>query len=333
MKDSVREAWLADNGWEFDYEPAVPLEMIAVNKSLQAQIRLEALDELLVSKYVQARRDGAQFPAIILVQSENRGPLPIADGVHRFWSARKAGLKALDAYIVTNATTEKQAELLRRSANAMVGKGFDTKQSIAQAVALVESGGWNAREAAKVMHVSESSVTKKLRTIAVAPRVARVMAPMTAARVVLVTPEGVLDGLARIRRQDVFETATRIAMRGKLASREVDALVQEGNAAITDREAQALLEEWHKKYAVELSTATVRGDSGGKRHMRNAPRERLDRAITMLKGALTTIKNNVDGRKLDAETRKYAADTLRWGSGELIKMARRIAEGKSGSGD
>ncbi len=332
MKDSVREAWLNDNGWEFDYEPKVPIDQILIDKSAQQQVRLgEQVDEQLVTRYLQALKAGAQFPAIILIQPENGGPLPIGDGIHRTTAMRKAGQRETDAYVVTNASTAKMTELLRRTANAPGGKGFDTSHAILQALALVDAG-WNTAEAAKLMHVNVSSVQLRVRAREAAKRVAKVMAPMTAARVMQVVPVQTLDALARIRRTNLFETATQVAMRGKLTTTQVDQLSQEASQAVTDRESEDLLAAWQKTYAPELASTILRGDAAVKQ-LRNAPKVRLDRAIVTLKGALTTIRNHVDGRKLDVESKKYAAETLRWASGELTKMARRIYEGKSASRD
>lgn len=331
MKDSVREAWLTDNGWEFEYEEKAPLDFILVDKSAQEQVRLgEQVDELHASRLAQALRDGAQFPAVILIQPTNGGPLPIGDGIHRISALKKIGRKETDAYVVTNAQSPKMTEMLRRTANAPGGKGFDTAHAVQQAVALTDAG-WNASEAARMMHVSSAAVSKRLRAREIAPKVAKVMAPMTTARVLQVVPQDTLEALARIKRADLFDSATRIVMHGKLSGKQADVLAQEAMKALTDAAAVELMTDWNKTYASELAQS-VRG-SAAAQAIRNQPKVRLDRSMALLKTTITTIKNNVDGRKLDADSKRNAADVLRWASGELVKMARRIADGKSAASD
>src|SRR5262245_11205226 len=101
MRDSVREKWMDERGWQFSYVESMPMKTLApmfTNASL-SQARVAAvIDDEVSETYGLQMANGDQFPPLILAKSPTA--LDGVDGHHRVAGALKAKLKTFDAYIV-----------------------------------------------------------------------------------------------------------------------------------------------------------------------------------------------------------------------------------------
>lgn len=117
--DGVRADWV--------YLPAIPITHIDLARSRQNNSRLTThgggeveLREHTVERYAAAMRAGTRFPALVAYRDGRNGPFVLMGGNHRVESARRAGLTAVDLYLVRD-PNDAQRYLVTATLNTLEG--------------------------------------------------------------------------------------------------------------------------------------------------------------------------------------------------------------------
>jgi integrase/recombinase XerD len=152
------EDWLDAAGVEWTFLTSVPLDTIDFEKSLRNQARFVDLDDHVVDRYAEAIKNGDKFPASVIIHKGTGKSYINVDGNHRFAGYRKAGRKAMPAYIITKARAQTIA-LLTYEANATHGMPTSEDERVQQAIYLVDTGK-SQPDAAKSVPVPIAAVTQ-----------------------------------------------------------------------------------------------------------------------------------------------------------------------------
>lgn len=134
----------------------IRLDRIRVDESAQTRAEISAA---VVKEYAEAMGDGAQFPPVVVYSDGKINWL--ADGFHRFYAAREAGLKELPADIRTGG--QRDAMLHAAGANATHGlrrTNADKRAAVMLLLADPEWSQWSNREIAKHCGVTHPFVAK-----------------------------------------------------------------------------------------------------------------------------------------------------------------------------
>ena len=325
MKDTIREAWFVREGWHYEYQESTPISSIVADSTAKAQIRLgEEIDTAHATRLGLAYSEGAKLPAIILARIDDR--LILADGIHRVAGARHASLKALDAYIVTNVENEKLLERLRRSVNAIGGKGFDTTQAIEQGVALVDIG-WSCIDAAKTMHVSQSSIQKVLRIRKAHPKIVKACPSIPETAIRNLTADA-LDSIGSLQREDVLRQLANIVVRCHIPTLDIKEMASEGRKAVTDEAAAVLLKKWQSLYAGDLQRPVrfTRG-KGANEKMLARPAAVLERGRQAINSGISKMEKAC-GFGIPVGDRKTNSEFLKTSAARLLRLADDVANGR-----
>lgn len=118
LMDSMKLKW--------NYVTGIQISKINVKESAKINPRVgEAVDEELINQHHYRMSHGVKFPATVLYD----GGTMIAGGNHRIGAAIKTGLKAVDAYVIQEATSEQIYEFIRRD-NVRHGKNLSDDQKV-----------------------------------------------------------------------------------------------------------------------------------------------------------------------------------------------------------
>lgn len=147
------EALLDKIGVTWRYDPDVPLHTIDVFAGLANQVRHEPLDQATVERYADAMSNGDVFPAVILVDDDQRAPL---GGNHRVAARRHNDDATIAAYLVTG--TPKQLRRIRYADNSTHGLPLTKAERVEHGIALMEDG-LNQYDAAKAVGVSQPDLS------------------------------------------------------------------------------------------------------------------------------------------------------------------------------
>lgn len=173
--DPEIEAWLKERGVQFTFTPDFSIYQINMERSLANQARIGApLIEEVVERYQIAMENGAVFPPVVLYQDGKS--FVVVDGNHRVSAADRAGLNAVDAYVLKNPSPT-QVSVLTYEANTRHGEPTTSVERERQAVHLIEQGT-SKSEAAKLLGVklarleyvmSDQEASKRLATLGYDP--------------------------------------------------------------------------------------------------------------------------------------------------------------------
>ncbi len=134
----------------------LPLEAIRLDGSTQARL---AISTLVVDEYATAMHAGTPFPPVTVFRDGQ--DYWLADGFHRVFAARQAGLPTIAAEI--HPGTQRNAILYAVGANAKHGlrrSNADKRNAVMRLLSDPEWRLWSNREIARRCHVDEGLVRK-----------------------------------------------------------------------------------------------------------------------------------------------------------------------------
>lgn len=156
MRDPKTEKLLDAELVDYEYLEDVPLDWFDADLSLRNQARIDPpLFPETVTQYVEAMRDGAEFPALVgYFQSDES--IVLVDGNHRLHAHLKHGTEQIDVYVVDAAPDVIQA--LTYMANATHGRPPSDEERIQHGIHLKDLG-YSVKDAARVVAISEGRLT------------------------------------------------------------------------------------------------------------------------------------------------------------------------------
>jgi hypothetical protein len=161
MRSPVDEQFLQKMGAKFTFHKAFMLSLIDAKASAENPARLyRKLDKDTAEKYAYAMIGGDDFPGIVLLNHEHPHDGQnwiVATGMHRLEAAIQAGIKTLDAYLVTEPDHYRR-EVIVRMLNITVGKGMDMPEIFAHLLWLNEHHGMALTVLAKEWNVKPQSL-------------------------------------------------------------------------------------------------------------------------------------------------------------------------------
>lgn len=252
------EAWLDENGVEWEYFPQLPTSDFDWEKSLRNQARVyNVLDEGVVANYTEAIQRGDQFPAVVAYKPTARAKLIVVDGNHRMAAHMRAGEIPIDAYIVTKATGQTVA-MMSFAANAKHGLPTSFDERVHHAIWLVDNGATHD-QAAAAMNIRVSELRKAW---------GRALSYRRALEVGLVSREWdsltqtTKNRLNNLATDEGFRAAAQLAFRARLTAEEVFDLVAQVNTSRSGTKQAALvkaIEEQYKDRIAELAGGLAAG--------------------------------------------------------------------------
>lgn len=134
---------------EWEFEPNLPLDEIDEKRSFANQARVDQpIQADLVETYVEAKKNGDVFPAIVVHKDGTR--YVNVDGNHRFAADKKLGRDTIPAYkIKAKAET---VRVLMTLLNVIHGRALSEKEKLWHAFFLIDSGTPHDK-AARVLHL------------------------------------------------------------------------------------------------------------------------------------------------------------------------------------
>jgi hypothetical protein len=143
----------------------IKLSDVAADDDLQPRVKIDAE---VVDEYASSMRHGESFPPIIVFRDGEKNWL--ADGYHRYYAAKKAGLDCLAAEFRTGTKTD--ALKFALSANSTHGlKRSQADKKRAVLVAISEFGDLSNREIAKLVNVDDKTIGKYREKMVIADEV------------------------------------------------------------------------------------------------------------------------------------------------------------------
>lgn len=133
--------------WEFD--PSFQLSDIDEKRSFANQARVDQpIQPDLVETYVEAKKNGDVFPAIVIHKDGNR--YVNVDGNHRYAADSKLGVTTIPVYKIK--AKPETIRVLMTLLNVIHGRALSEKEKLWHAFFLIDSGTPHER-AAKVLHL------------------------------------------------------------------------------------------------------------------------------------------------------------------------------------
>ncbi len=137
MRDEKTEQYLSDNGYQFEFTEAFPLEDLDIDAARANRSRLDiAIDLERVESYGNAMKRGTRFPPIVVADIPNH-PYQLITGLHRIGGAKHAELAELSAYIV-HQPDSMQRDLLELAINSIEGAAPDHRRKLLLATNFIE---------------------------------------------------------------------------------------------------------------------------------------------------------------------------------------------------
>lgn len=125
-REPAVEQLLNSLGIKWDYVTGILVSKIKLKESLRNNPRIgDVLDEDLVDQHAYKMSHGVKFPAPVLYENGTM----VAGGNHRCAAAVKIGLKAIDSYVVKDATEQQVYEFIRMD-NIRHGKNLSDDQKL-----------------------------------------------------------------------------------------------------------------------------------------------------------------------------------------------------------
>ena len=132
------------------------LKVSEIKQDATTQPRLK-MDMSIVDEYSDAMKNGSKFPPLVVFKVDEEYVL--ADGYHRLWAAKSAGLKTYPCEI--HEGTLRDAILYASGVNSTHGlrrTNEDKKRAVERLLADPEWGGWSDNKIAEICKVSPMTV-------------------------------------------------------------------------------------------------------------------------------------------------------------------------------
>ena len=130
MRDPKTENFLKANGYAYVFVKQLKFGAIDLKEADANPARLlKKLDKDRALSYGLAMIDGADFPAIVVLDAGDDKPSRLITGRHRIEGAKEAEIDAFDAYVVRDADPYRR-ELLLRTINNIEGRAPDQMEKL-----------------------------------------------------------------------------------------------------------------------------------------------------------------------------------------------------------
>lgn len=251
-RDPRVENWLGTMEVEWRYEESVPCASINKTASAMNPGRLGVrLDPSFVDLYAQSMMAGAQFPAIILAQTQSQG-LIVVTGLHRLSAADKIERKTFDAYILSVHDVA-LLDTLIRSANSIEGYGVGPEERLEQAKFLVRKYDLSKADVARRFGLAESTLNHALTLDQTRENLARVGVDVARLKQIH------LYRLAPLHNLNIAKAAAQIATDYNLTEDELEEVIFPARKATTEADALLLLGKARMEIAKTHSHSKGRG--------------------------------------------------------------------------
>lgn len=224
----------------YTYEPAIPLDSLNISNVVKQNIRPNGLDEDKVEQYAEAMKSGDEFPAITIYPTKKG--YEVLGGMHRIEAAKRAELPAFDAYVVNLEEDERTVELLQRVLNMYHGSGYSKEERAMHGVRFVQAHGFSIEDAARIVMVSVSMIKSRVEAHEARRRAAEVgVSPIK-------SDAGMVE-LARIRNDELFSEAAKIASTARLTTAQIGEMSRQVREQNSEKAAKAVLDTWQKNFS------------------------------------------------------------------------------------
>lgn len=307
------ENWLDHHGVAWEYDPAVPLERIDFERSLQNQARVYTkLDLDRVATYAEAMERGDEFPAVVVNRSSVKAKLVDVDGNHRVAAYSKAEFTHIPAYVITKARPQ-TIVMLTFEANVKHGLPTSHEERLHQAVWLINNGA-SVDQAAAAVNVKSADIKKAM---------SRVKADQRADDVGILRTQwdGISQSsknrLSNITTDEGFKDAASLTFRANLAADEVFELVSQCNQVRSSSRQQAIVKNFASTLGDRIQEAGAGVATGGRRQ--RTPKQ----AFNMVLGQLGTLPESPSAiaARFVGEERNEAAKRARDAAHQLTAIA------------
>lgn len=224
----------------YTYEPAIPLDSLNITNVVKQNIRPNGLDEDKVEQYAEAMKNGDEFPAITVYPTKKG--YEVLGGMHRIEAAKRASLPAFDAYVVDLQEDERTVELLQRVLNMYHGSGYSKEERAMHGVRFVQAHGFSVEDAAKIVMVSVSMIKARVEAQEARRRAAEAGVPF------IKSDTGIIE-LARIRNDELFKAAAKIASTARLTTAQIGEMSRQIREQSSEKAAQKVVETWQTNFA------------------------------------------------------------------------------------
>lgn len=225
---------------------------------------LNPLNEEKIEDYATCMLRGDAFPSIVVEYTETG--YVILGGNQRINAVKRVHGKSAEAYCVSGLTTA-QRESLIRSLNARHGWGTSKEERIEHAVYLVRAQGLSTDDAAKLMVVSTTTISKRIRAENAKANLAK--SGLDASKLSL----SHMDALDKIQDNDIQLEVARIAVQKGVSAESVKSVV-DSMQKVRSRSSQiSKMKEWAK----DLLPVTE-----GKKTLKSPRRDKFLRSLTAL---------------------------------------------------
>lgn len=254
-RNPIYEQVLDKSGVSWEYLESVSLDQVSRRKGLDNQARLEQpIDEDLVARYAERKREGDQFPAIVCYFERNRY-IPI-DGNNRLAADDKNGTKKGDIYLVKSSDPMVLARLTWIFNNEVNGKRLTRAECIQHAVSYVRLFGQSIKVASETWGLRRDEVTQAVSVVECREALAAAGVKDTKA-----LTDGGIYALASLRTvgDDVFVAAVKVAIENGLLVKHIHEMSQRVRAAKTHEAKVATIAELAGLPEVADQRAKTRG--------------------------------------------------------------------------
>lgn len=295
--------------WEFD--PALPLSDIDEKRSYANQARVDQpIQPDLVETYVEAKRNGDIFPAIVVHKD---GPRWVnVDGNHRYAADKSIGNATVPAYrIKAKAET---VRVLMTLLNVIHGRALSEKEKLWHAFFLIDSGTSHDR-AAKVLHLplsrlksawSLEQANRRARDVGLPKKAWSDMTQTTRRRLAQLTTDAAFI--------DLFDLASKASLNYD----EINRMVSEVNKIRSEQAQRDFI-----KAEAESIRDRIQGSAGGTIKREQSPKH----ALRMHLAAVAKINlDTIPGLVTDEEGSQIAEICLA-ASEALTRLADRLTAG------
>lgn len=160
------EAWLDEHGIsEFEYRDSVLYSEIDRDAGKHNRARMAAVDEDRVVLIAEAIEAGDDVGPVVLYKRPRKKLLDPLDGNHRLEAGDLASQRSTAAYVITQELTETQEWFLIGTANKKHGQPATMEDRVLWAVNTIEKFGISQAQAAKIVGVPATHVSRRVQQI------------------------------------------------------------------------------------------------------------------------------------------------------------------------
>lgn len=263
VKDTRVEEWLRSRDIDFTGPRVIRMDQIDRRASFNNQARATAIVPEVAESYEEAIKNGQNLPAIVVYKVNQK--YVIIDGNNRLEGAHKAHAEAVRAYIIDPNTPSEAIAMLTVTANTINGARVDKSWQLTNAVWLMETYGYTAKQVSAYMNVSVGAITAHEKERMSGRRAADLNVTGWDTM-----PVRVRQILGRIRLDRPFVIVAEACIASKFSNaQDLNALATKINGATTEEASIEIAAEWSR-----LTTAAARqaARQGVKHRTTNNPR-------------------------------------------------------------